>query len=42
MLKILRMVLKDRGVWKHKKKNGEIIYVDVTTFNINFFGREGN
>ncbi|MCW8848344.1 MAG: PAS domain S-box protein, partial [Melioribacteraceae bacterium] len=30
-----------RGIWKHKKKNGELIYVDVTTFDINFFGRKG-
>jgi len=29
-----------RGEWKHHKKNGEIIFVEITSFSVDYNGRE--
>ncbi len=29
-----------RGEWKHRKKNGEIIFVEITSFSVDYNGRE--
>lgn len=28
------------GIWRHKKKNGTIIYVDIVTYDINYKGQQ--
>ncbi len=28
------------GIWRHKKKNGAIIYVDIVTYDINYKGQQ--
>jgi len=37
----LRTGLERRGIWRHQKKSGEIIYVEITANSIEYFGRKG-